>query len=91
MLQIFEIMSVEEKVEVKSEPAQEDIVNPWLVDSIQAFTFLKCPECVFDTKEVDNFQNHAIENHPLSIVLFGNGKILKEEKLDDGIEEQGMK
>ena len=45
--------------------------NPWKVNSIQAFTFLKCPECNFDTKEEDNFQCHAIENHPLSFVFFG--------------------
>ena len=45
--------------------------NPWKVSSIQAFTFLKCPECNFDTKEEDNFQCHAIENHPLSFVFFG--------------------
>ena len=44
--------------------------NPWQVDSIQAFSFLKCPECLFDTKEEVNFQKHAIGNHPLSIVFF---------------------
>ena len=55
--------------------------NPWHVDSIQAFTFLRCPECIFDTKEEEIFQEHAIENHPLSFVLFG--KKLKEETLDD--------
>merc|ERR1712051_406556 len=46
--------------------------NPWNVDSLEAFTFLKCPECTFDTKETDLFQNHAIYNHPLSYVLFSN-------------------
>ena len=45
--------------------------NPWQVDSVQAFSFLKCPECIFDTQEEDFFQVHAIENHPLSYVLFG--------------------
>ena len=45
--------------------------NPWLVDSIQAFSFLKCPECVFDTKDRDFFQDHAVLNHPMSYVLFG--------------------
>ena len=45
--------------------------NPWQVDSIESFTYLKCPECVFDTKEKSCFQNHAIENHPLSHILFG--------------------
>ena len=55
--------------------------NPWQVDSIQAFSFLKCPECIFDTKEEELFQDHAIENHPLSFVLFG--KELKQEQFDE--------
>jgi len=45
--------------------------NPWLVESLQDFSFLKCPECTFDTQEEDTFEDHATENHPLSIVLFG--------------------
>ena len=40
-------------------------INPWQVKSIQEFSFLKCPECAFDSKEEDTFQDHAIENHPL--------------------------
>ena len=45
--------------------------NPWHVDSIQSFWFLRCPECPFDTKEEYIFQDHAIENHPASFSLFG--------------------
>ena len=45
-------------------------VNPWQVESIEAFAYLKCPECVFDCKEEVIFQDHAVENHPLSNVLF---------------------
>ena len=60
--------------------------NPWQVESIQAFLFLKCPECPFDTKTKDTFQNHAIENHPLSFVLFGKTlKDIKEEKFDSNL------
>ena len=44
--------------------------NPWAVESLQAFYFLKCPECDFNTKEGNSFENHATENHPLSFVLF---------------------
>ena len=44
--------------------------NPWQVDSIQEFTFLNCPECVFYTKQEKYFEDHAIEKHPLSSVLF---------------------
>ena len=48
--------------------------NPWLVDSINAFYFLNCPECAFNTKEENCFQEHAIQNHPLSFVLFGKSE-----------------
>ena len=44
--------------------------NPWLVESIQEFYFLKCPECDFDTQEENSFQDHAVEHHPLSFVFF---------------------
>ena len=47
-------------------------INPWQVESIQAFYFLKCPECAFDTKEENYFHEHALENHPLSLVIFWN-------------------
>ena len=45
--------------------------NPWDVASITDFACLKCPECTFDTKEEENFREHAIENHPSSLVFFG--------------------
>ena len=49
-----------------------DIINnPWQVESVQAFLALKCPECVFTSKEEHLFQDHAIRNHPLSSDLFG--------------------
>ena len=50
---------------------QMDGNNPWLVESIEAFSVLKCPECKFDTKIEHFFQVHATENHPLSFVFFG--------------------
>ena len=55
-------------------------VNPWEVDSVQAFLCLKCPECEFDAKQKDMFREHALENHPLSFVLFG--KTCKDEDLN---------
>ena len=44
--------------------------NPWLVDSLQTFWQLKCPECTFDSKEEDIFKYHAVTKHPLSLALF---------------------
>ena len=45
--------------------------NPWLVENIQAFSYLNCPECAFKVKEVGIFQDHAVRNHSQSSVLFG--------------------
>ena len=45
-------------------------INPWKVDSLEAFVCLKCPECTYFSKEEINFKNHAIESHPLSSVFF---------------------
>jgi len=49
-------------------------MNPWLVESVHSFLYLKCPECVFDTKYENEeiFQYHALDNHPWSNVLFGD-------------------
>ena len=55
--------------------------NPWQVDSLQDFLFLKCPECTFDTQEEENFENHASENHPLSFAFFGK-TFMKEENVN---------
>ena len=68
-------------------------VNPWKVESIEAFYSLLCPECGFNSKEGTFFQDHAIKNHPLSLVLFENSNDSKfnnakyrnhEENLDGG-------
>jgi hypothetical protein len=56
--------------------------NPWMVNSVHDFWFLKCPECSFDSKEEESFQAHALEEHPLSFALFG--KTVKEEAFDTG-------
>ena len=63
-------------------------INPWQVDSIQEFSFLKCPECAFDSKQEDSFENHAIENHPLSFILFV--KSVKEECSSEGAKESSL-
>ncbi len=55
--------------------------NPWQVDSLQYFLYLKCPECTFDTQKEEIFEEHALENHPLSFVFFGE-TFVKEEKFD---------
>ena len=46
--------------------------NPWQVDSIDIFYWLKCPECMFFSQEELDFKDHAMGNHPRSYTLFGN-------------------
>ena len=77
-----------------------NIDNPWQVVSIEAFYCLKCPECMYFTTDDDGFYNHAVENHPLSGVLFGKPKdktidpeeilnfLVKNEPLEDSFENE---
>ena len=46
------------------------LTNPW--DVLDASLFLKycCPECNHQSKELDNFTEHALRNHELSKILF---------------------
>ena len=64
--------------------------NPWNVESIQAFYYLKCPECRFDAKEESIFEDHAIENHPMSYELFGKKSVTEEEFDSVMIKEEQM-
>ena len=68
--------------------------NPWDVDSLEAFACLKCPECDFDAKFEGPFQNHAVENHPLSCVFFGlkpKIKQLKKEEVENCVDSSLIK
>ena len=72
------------KEETNDMTSEMTTANPWQVDSIQEFACLKCPECTFDTKKGEVFKDHAVENHPLSFVLFV--KTLKaEEEFDPSL------
>ena len=62
--------------------------NPWNVDSIQAFVFLKCPECIFDTKLEENFLEHAFGNHPNSSIFFDKRLKQEDEREECDIDEQ---
>ena len=40
--------------------------NPWLVENLDDFNFLCCPECAYKSKDDTAFIEHAIEKHPKS-------------------------
>ena len=55
--------------------------NPWLVENLDDFNFLCCPECAYKSKDDGAFIDHAIENHPKS----------KESSVFSGAEEESSK
>ena len=63
--------------------AASSFINPWQVDSLQAFTYLCCPECVYRSQEETSFQAHALQNHPNSLVFYSNKVTIKEEKIEN--------
>ena len=38
--------------------------NPWEVENIEAFHFYCCPECDFRVVSCQEFQDHAVNQHP---------------------------
>ena len=71
-------------------PGNKMSVNPWKVETVQAFYFLNCPECAFKTKTEDMFKMHAFSNHPLSCILFEKSiktKVTKEAISDSELEQ----
>ena len=60
---------------------QTEMENPWQVNSIEAFAYLKCPECDFDSKAESSFKSHAVKTHPLSHVFFENATIDNDTKV----------
>ena len=63
-----------------------DTDNPWQVESMEAFYCLKCPECMYFTTDDNQFYNHAVENHPLSFVLFGKSEEVTKVKMEENTE-----
>lgn len=46
------------------------MANPWAVETLEDFNFLCCPECIFRSKDSNDFEEHAMTNHPLSVTFF---------------------
>lgn len=61
------------------------MTNPWKVSSIHVFNYFCCPECVFRSQEINSFEAHAVQNHPLASVLFG--QTIDDLELKNDIEE----
>ena len=63
-------------------------MNPWIVESIHDFNYFCCPECVYQSKEENHFQTHALEYHEQSKTFFhgyndNNSHSIKREKFEN--------
>ena len=54
-------------------------MNPWDVENLQDFYFLCCPECVYRTKEENEFTTHCVNLHPNSMRFFSKDSNVKNE------------
>ena len=59
--------------------------NPWHVENINMFHLWCCPECKYRCPEQNEFEEHAIINHPNSSVLIKH-PVIKEEIIDDPVD-----
>ena len=57
--------------------------NPWIVENIEAFHFYCCPECGQKYQESEEFQKHAVNQHPKAKVLFAKTDIKSEHTEED--------
>ena len=64
--------------------------HPWMVESIEAFSFYCCPECTFRSKEENFFEAHALQNHDLSRYLFQEN-FVQDIKIDIKVESSEAK
>ena len=69
--------------EIKMDLTEENIPseNPWSVPNVSEFLKYCCPECDYSDHNLDDFSEHAIENHLLSITLFDLPKNRKTSKI----------
>merc|ERR1712008_438170 len=72
---------------MKLEPVAEEnnsestfSVNPWDVSNASVFLSYCCPECDFKSGNLLDFSQHAVIDHVLSNILFGEKEL---EDLDD--------
>ena len=58
-----------EPVEIQLQNVEVDF-NPWKVKDASVFLKYCCPECDFQSLELNRFSSHALENHLKSSTLF---------------------
>jgi hypothetical protein len=83
----FNEHSIFSEIQLKLEPEAEEnnsestfSVNPWDVSNASVFLSYCCPECDFMSGNILGFSQHAVINHVLSNILFGEREL---EDLDE--------
>ena len=78
----FNEHSIFSEIQLKLEPEAEEnnsestfSVNPWDVSNASVFLSYCCPECDFKSGNLLGFSQHAVINHVLSNILFGEREL----------------
>ena len=56
-------------------------MNPWAVDNLKEFLYYCCPECEGKVKSLEDFLQHALNQHDLAKEILP--KIIVKEEFDD--------
>ena len=56
-------------------------MNPWAVDNLKDFLYYCCPECEGKVKSLEDFLQHALNQHDLAKEILP--KIIVKEEFDD--------
>ena len=56
-------------------------MNPWAVDNLKDFLYYCCPECEEKVKSLEDFLQHALNQHDLAKEILP--KIIVKEEFDD--------
>ena len=78
------------RISAKTVAKMASFKHPWMVESIEAFSFYCCPECTFRSKEENFFEAHALQNHDLSRYLFQEN-FVQDIKIDIKVESSEAK
>ena len=65
---------------MESEDINSDMINPWSCQSLYDYLYFCCPECESKCQMKQDFVNHAILEHPVSLSFF---KKIDDNSIDD--------
>ena len=91
----FNGRSIFSEIQMKLEPEAEEnnsestfSVNPWDVSNPSVFLSYCCPECDFKSSDLLGFSQHAVINHVLSNILFGEKELEDLDEIENNVSGQ---